>query len=470
MVIADSTGHGGALSGRLKRQRQGKDIMDEKLREIQSLINQAVRFVTTDIWRMPLSEMPLGKNFFITQLRIFFLALRGVREDQLQLRAPALTLFSAFSIIPALALAFSIARGFGLEMYVERQLQIALTGREEVLNWLLELTRTFLTEFREGLLAVFGTVLLLYTITMLLVHIERSFNEIWQVSRGRTLARKFTDYFAIMFIAPLFFIMAGAATVFINAQIQETGSAILSPLLLLLVRFLPYLLIWIVFTLIYIVMPNTSVKFTAALYAGIIAGTIFQAVQWIYIKFQIGVSTYNALYGSFAALPLLLLWMQVSWLVVLFGAELSYAKHNVAKYEFEAETRNISPLNRKVLALYILHHLVQNFQQGNKPQTPGQISRNLEIPNNLVRNILNELEAVRLISQIRTEKPSETAYQPAIDIQAITIRMVLERLDQKGLNILIAKPSPLLNKLKRTLEEFYAAQQDSAGDRHLKDL
>jgi len=305
---------------------------------------------------------------------------------------------------------------------------------------------------------------------MLLVHIERSFNEIWQVSRGRTLARKFTDYFAIMFIAPLFFIMAGAATVFINAQIQETGSAILSPLLLLLVRFLPYLLIWIVFTLIYIVMPNTSVKFTAALYAGIIAGTIFQAVQWIYIKFQIGVSTYNALYGSFAALPLLLLWMQVSWLVVLFGAELSYAKHNVAKYEFEAETRNISPLNRKVLALYILHHLVQNFQQGNKPQTPGQISRNLEIPNNLVRNILNELEAVRLISQIRTEKPSETAYQPAIDIQAITIRMVLERLDQKGLNILIAKPSPLLNKLKRTLEEFYAAQLDSAGDRHLKDL
>jgi membrane protein len=353
---------------------------------------------------------------------------------------------------------------------VERQLQIALTGREEVLNWLLELTRTFLTEFSEGLLAVFGTILLLYTITMLLVHIERSFNEIWQVSRGRTLARKFTDYFAIMFIAPLFFIMAGAATVFINAQIQETGSAILSPLLLLLVRILPYLLIWTVFTLVYIVMPNTSVKFSSALYAGIIAGTIFQIVQWVYIKFQIGVSTYNALYGSFAALPLLLLWMQVSWLVVLFGAELSYAKHNVAKYEFEAETRNISPLNRKVLVLYILHLLVQSFQQGHKPQTPGQISRSLEIPNNLVRKILNELEEVNLISQISTEKPSATAYQPAIDIQAITIRMVLERLDQKGLDILIAKPSPRLNTLKNILKDFYAAQQGSDCDRLLKDL
>jgi membrane protein len=349
-------------------------------------------------------------------------------------------------------------------------LQLALAGREEVLNWVLELTRSFLTQFSEGYLAIFGTVLLLYTITRLLINIENSFNEIWQVSRGRSPARKFTDYFAIMFIAPLFFIMAGAATVLLNAQLQQAGSALISPLLLFMVRLLPYMLIWIVFTLLYIVMPNTSVKLTAALYAGIIAGTTFQLVQWIYIRFQIGVSTYNALYGSFAALPLLLLWMQVSWLVVLIGAELSYAKHNVANYEFEAETKNISAYNKKILALYIMHLLVSAFRQGNEPQTPGQISNTLEIPNNLVRKILNELETVSLVSQITAERPAETAYQPAIDIQTISIRMVLERLDKKGMDVLIAKPSPLLDTLKKALHDFYLLLESSDYNKPLKDL
>ena len=444
--------------------------MKNRLIQIEEGIRQAVQFITVDIWRIPLRDLPYGKNILITQLRILLLALRGVREDKLQLRAPALTLYSIFSLVPAVTLAFSIARGFGLEMYVERQLQLALSGREEVLHWLLDFTRSFLLQFRGGLLAVFGTLLLLYTITMLLVHIERSFNEIWQVSRGRSLARRFTDYFAIMFIAPLFFIMAGAATVIINAQLQETGSAILSPLLLFLVRFLPYVLIWVVLTILYLVMPNTSVKFSAALYAGVIAGTIFQLVQWFYIKFQIGVSNYSAIYGSFAALPLLLLWMQVSWLVVLFGAELSYAKHNVARYEFEAETKNISVYNKKILALYIMHLLVARFQQGGSAMTPSQISKTLEIPNSLVRKVLNELDEVNLVSQISIDKPSETAYQPAIDIQAISIKMVLERLDKKGMDVLIAKPTPLLTSIRETLSDFYTLLEKSDQNRLLKDL
>jgi membrane protein len=444
--------------------------MNDYLTKLQEAGRRAVHFISGDIWRIQLKDRPSGKSFLITQMRILILALRGVREDKVHLRAPALTLITAFSVVPALALVFSIARGFGLEMYVVRQLQAALAGREEVLNWVLELTQSVLTQFREAHLAVIGTIMLLYTISRLLINIENSFNEIWQVSRGRSPARKFTDYFAIMFIAPLFFTMAGAATVLLNAQIQQSSSALLSPLLLFLVKLLPYILIWVVLTLVYIIMPNTSVKFSAALYAGLIAGTVFQVVQWIYVKFQIGVSTYNAIYGSFAALPLLLLWIQVSWLVVLFGAELSYAKHNVANYEFEAETAKISAYNKKILALYILHLLVTGFQQGRKPQTPGQISRALEIPNNLVRKILNELEEVNLISQVSTEKPSEAAYQPAIDIQAISIRTVLERLDKKGMDVLIARPSPLLDNLKETLVDFYTQLEKAPANKLLKDL
>ena len=445
-------------------------MVKKRVTEFQNWFNKVVHFLSVDIWRVSFKDLSLGKTLLIKQLRILILAFRGTREDKVLLRAPALTFYSIFSIIPAVALAFGIAKGFGLEMYVEQQLQIALAGREEVLSWLMELTETFLRQFDGGTLAVVGLIILLYTITMLLVNMEKSFNEIWQVSKGRPWTRKFTDYFAMMFIAPLFFIMAGVATVYLNTQIHEASGAILNPLLLILVRILPYILIWTVLTLLYIVMPNTNVQFSSALIAGIISGTIFQFVQWAYITFQIGATTHNTLYGSFAALPLLLLWMQVSWIVVLFGAELSYAYHNVDKYEFEAETKNISPFNKKILSLYVLKLLVKNFQKGEAPLTPGEVSKTLQIPNSLVRSILNNLEVVGLVSETRTDHTKKSAYQPAIDIHTISIKMVLERLDKKGMDVLIAKSSPALDAIKKTLQDFYTLLEQSERNKLLKDL
>ena len=445
-------------------------MVKKRVTEFQNWFNKVVHFLSVDIWRVSFKDLSLGKTLLIKQLRILILAFRGTREDKVLLRAPALTFYSIFSIIPAVALAFGIAQGFGLEMYVEQQLQIALAGREEVLSWLMELTETFLRQFDGGTLAVVGLIILLYTITMLLVNMEKSFNEIWQVSKGRPWTRKFTDYFAMMFIAPLFFIMAGVATVYLNTQIHEVSGAILNPLLLILVRILPYILIWTVLTLLYIVMPNTNVQFSSALIAGIISGTIFQFVQWAYITFQIGATTYNTLYGSFAALPLLLLWMQVSWIVVLFGAELSYAYHNVDKYEFEAETKNISPFNKKILSLYVLKLLVKNFQKGEAPLTPEEVSKTLQIPNSLVRSILNNLEVVGLVSETRTDHTKKSAYQPAIDIHTISIKMVLERLDKQGMDVLIAKSSPALDAIKNTLQEFYTLLEQSERNKLLKDL
>ncbi len=445
-------------------------MIKKRISDFQNTIRKIVTFIGVDIWRMSLKDLSLGKTFLITQLRILILTMRGVKEDKVMLRAPALTFYSIFSIVPAVALAFSIARGFGLEVYVERQLQAALTGREEVLQWIMELTETFLFQIDGGALAISGLAILLYTISMLLVNMEKSFNEIWQVSKGRPVPRKITDYFAMMFIAPLFIVMAGALTVQLHTQAQELNSVILNPLLLILIRILPYILIWSVFTLLYIVMPNTGVQFTAALFAGIIAGTIFQIVQWAYITFQIGATAYSAIYGSFAALPLLLLWMQASWIIVLFGAELSFAYHNVGNYEFEAEAKNISHLNKKILSLYILQLLINNFQKGEKPFTPEQVSKTLQIPNSLVRKILNDLEEIHLVSATREGRSMKSAYQPAIDIHAISISMAVERLDRKGKDILIAKPSPSLDTLRETMYHFYSLVEQSDKNKLLKDL
>lgn len=438
--------------------------------ELLKALDDVAHFLRVDIWRMPIKELSPAKHFLITQLRVLILALRGVREDKLLLRAPALTFYSLLSIVPIAALAFAIAQGFGLEIYLERQLDAALIGREEVFHWLMELTETFLAGIDGGTVAALGIIILLYTITMLLTNIEKSFNEIWQVSKGRPWSRKFSDYFAMMFVAPLFFIMSGVATVYLNTQLEEVSSVILNPLLLLIVRLIPYILIWTLFTILYIVMPNTNVNFTSALIAGVVAGTIFQLIQWGYVAFQIGAARFGTMYGSFAALPLLMIWMQASWIIVLFGAELSYANHNVASYEFESETRNISPFNKKILTLYILQLLITNFQKGENPSTPEQVSSVLQIPNSLVRNILNDLSSANLISETVTEHSKTSAYQPALDINTISIKMVLERLDHDGLDILIAKPSPTLDALQNTLQDFYDLLDRADQNKLLKDL
>ena len=444
--------------------------MKERLLGLIRFVEKAIQFLLVDIWKIPSSELTPGNSFLLNLLRILVLSIRGMREDKILLRAPALTFYSLFSIVPAAALAFGIAQGFGLERFLEIQLQAALVGREEVFYWLMELTELLLAEIHGGTLAAFGLFTLIYTIAMLLNNIEKSFNEIWQVSRGRPLSRKLSDYFAMMFIAPLFFILASVTTVYLNTQVEELNGIIIDSLLLFMIRVAPYLIIWILFTLLFMVMPNTRVRFTSALVAGIISGTAFQVAQWGYITFQIGAARYGAMYGSFAALPLLMLWMHVSWIIVLFGAELSYANHNVESYEFESETRNISPFNKKILSLYILQLLVANFQAGAAPSTPAEISRKLYIPNTLARTTLNDLVEAGLINAIRTGSDKESSYQPALDINKISIKTALERLEHRGSDTLIAKPSPTLEILKKALHDYYALIEHSDQNKLLKDL
>ncbi len=444
--------------------------MKEALSRIIRGIENIIQFLLVDIWRIPSNKLSPVRSLLLNQLRVLVLAIRGVKEDKILLRAPALTFYSLFSIVPALALAFGIAQGFGMDRYLEMQLQSALVGRDEVFYWLMELTERLLAEIDGGALAFFGLFTLIYTITMLLNSIEKSFNVIWQVSKGRPLVRKVSDYFAMLFIVPLFFILASVSMVYLNTTLEVLDGTFFDSLLLFAARFVPYLIIWTLFTVLFMVMPYTRVRFTAALTAGIISGTAFILIQWAYIYFQVGAARYGTMYGSFAVLPLLMLWIHVSWIIVLFGAELSYANHNVEKYEFEAETRNISPFNRKIAALYILHLLVSNFKTGATPSTPAQISRNLHIPNSLVRSILNDLSEAGLISTVRAESDKENTYQPALDINTISIKKVLERLELTGSDVLIAKPSPTLKNLKAAMQDFFDIVEQSDQNRLLKDL
>ena len=450
--------------------------MAKKSKNFTNFRKKVKRFVEKDIWYIPRRELSPKKSFLIKQLRILLVAIRGFNEDKVRLQASALTYFSLLSIIPVAAMAFGIARGFGLETYMERQIQEALVGREDVAEWIINFSHSLLETASSGIIAGIGLIILIFTVMKVLYNIERAFNDIWQISTPRSWSRKFSDYFAMMFIAPIFLVLSGSSTVFITTQIEHITEnfaffGFLSPVLLFLVRLIPYILVWLMLTFVYMIMPNTNVKFSSALIAGIIAGTLFQLAQWGYINFQVGVSRYNAIYGSFAALPLMLIWMQISWLIILFGAEISYANQNVEDYEAEAETTNLSPYSKKILTLYVLRLLVKNFYNKVPPVTPWDISHQLKIPNKVVRNILNKLTEAGLVTATIGSNPKELLYQPAIDINQITIVNALKKIEFQGNNYLVDKSSSKdLKKIQESLAHFWANMEKSPKNKLIKDI
>jgi membrane protein len=269
--------------------------------------------------------------------------------------------------------------------------------------------------------------------------------------------------------------MSSSITVFAASQIRLITERIallgaISPLIFALLRLFPYCVIWILFSFIYIFMPNAKVNFKSGILAGIVAGTTYQVVQWVYISFQIGVVKYNAIYGSFAALPLFLVWLQLSWLIVLFGAEISFAHQNVDTYEFEPDCLRASGRFRKLLALRITHQLVKNFCAGEKAWTATQISHTLEIPIRLARQILYELTEGGIISETVTEADEEVAYQPAQCTEKYTAKYVLDALDKRGSDDIAVAESSELDKLSECLEAFGDIIEKSPANVSLKDL
>ena len=439
------------------------------------LIQRAADFIKQDIWRIRRTSLSPGKSFFLNLVRVLLLSIRGFDEDKCQLRASALTFYSLVSIVPVAAMAFGIAKGFGFEKILEEQLRNKLVGHEDILANVIQFSNALLANTKGGLIAGVGIAVLFWAVIKMLGQIEYSFNDIWGVKDRRTLGRMFSDYMSLMLVCPVILILSGGTTVFITIQvnlIMEKFSILgsFSPLIIFLLKLLPYTLIGGLFTFLYIFMPNTRVKFSAALFGGIIAGVIFQIVQWIYITFQIGVVQYNAIYGSFAALPLFLAWLQLSWLIVLYGAELSFAYQNVDTYEFEPDALQASHRLRTLLSLQVTHHVIQNFAKGEKPLTAPEISHQLDIPIRFINDILFELGKSNILSKAEIEGSEEHGYQPARDINLLTINYVIEAMEKRGLDNIPFIHAPEFAALSAAVESFSKAIEKLPENKLLKNL
>lgn len=439
------------------------------------MIQKLIDFLKKDIWRITFKGLPKYQVLLVKMLRILLLAFRGYDEDKVSLRSSALTFYSMLSVVPVAAMAFGISKMVGIDKHLTRYLNEQFVGQQEVLEYIISFANKFLENTKGGLIAGIGAIILIWSVMKVFSNIESSFNAIWQVRTGRNWFRKFSDYISMLIIAPILLVASSSATVFISTMLKQLASEVtiigmISPVIFFFIKLIPYVLIWLLLTMVFMVMPNTKVNFKSAFIAGIISGTAFVFVQWIYIHFQVGVSKYNAIYGSFAALPLFLIWLQMSWLIVLFGAEISFAVQNVEKYEFEPDTQNISVFSWRVLSLMVTHLIIKNFEKGEKAFTASQISKQLEIPIRLVRDIIYKLVDCNIVSEVNTMHEKEKAYQPALDINIISISYVLNALDHLGTDKILAIASTEKDQIKKILNDFDIAVQNAKGTLLLKEI
>lgn len=374
------------------------------------------------------------RNWKVNLVKTANLSIRSFLNADLQIRAAALTYQTLLAIVPAFALLFAICRGFGFQNLVESQLFQLFPAQSKALSTALKFVDSYLAQSSEGIFVGIGIVFLLWTLISLISNVEDSFNRIWGITRGRTFWRKITDYTAIFLILPILMICSSGITVFMSTTIQESLPLdFLSPVVSTLLDCFSLILVWLFFAGSYLLVPNTKVKFKNAIVAGILAGTSFVILQWLFVSGQVYVTRYNAIYGSFSFLPLLLIWLQLVWLITLSGAVYCYSSQNIFEFSFSTEIAKISDDYRWRIILSVMTVSVSRYLDEEKPLDDHQIAARYGLPISLVTLAANRLLASGLLMNV-VVKPGNDAYAlaPAVNPSTLTLGEVIRRVADHG--------------------------------------
>jgi membrane protein len=444
------------------------------MEKFRTLMARFVGFFTTTIWHTRRSERSATQWLLIRLVRTVILSAQGFARHHGPLRASALTFFTLLSLVPVAAMAVGIAQGFGFERRLQQELLDKFSAQQEVVEQVIAFAQNMLNNTKGGMIAGIGVIVLFWAVIKVLSNIESSFNHIWGL-RSRKFIRKLSDYLTIMLVCPVLVIMSGSVTVYITSQVTAISGRfellhMMGPAIYVGLKLLPYTLIWILFTLIYMIMPNTRVHFDGALLAGVIAGSAYQMVQAAYIHFQIIVSKYNAIYGSFAALPLFLLWLQISWFIVLIGAEISHAYQHSDHVDNLAGDREMSISQTRLIALIVCRHVVKLFHRGLPAQTTTRIAEELSLSPALVDNLSDLLVRGKILVRIDSDSEDGQALQPARDIGSLTVNAVIAALEDVGENSRPLTHLLEVSMLSETLTVFRSELDRSAANRLVMDV
>ncbi len=444
------------------------------MRDPVDLYRDSIHWLENDLWQIRSATIGKWRAFFIHKLRVLVLAVRGFLLDQAPIRASALTYYSMLSLIPLLAMIFGIARGFGLDEKLRTELVAQIPQQQEFVEQIVLYAERFLEQTKGGLIAGIGIILLIWAVIRLLTHIEKAFNHIWKVEQGRNIFRKVADFVSIALLGPLLLLISSSITVYVSSRVTDIATAVdqiglISQSVEYLLNFTPYVIAWILFAFVYIVMPNRNVPVESNLMAAIVAGTLFQLLQWGYVESQIGVAKYNAVYGSLAALPLFLIWLQLSWMVVLFGAEIAYGIQHVKTYEGIATVKEMSPSCHRLIEITVVHHVVVGFRDHQPPPDAEALSEGLGLPAPIADQALEKSVRAGLLRRVNYGD-DEIGYQPAMPLEEYTLTYVAAKLDSIGQHKPPIADRKEVRAISDALDQMHQAISNSDHNRKLTDI
>lgn len=374
--------------------------------------------------------------FRVNLIKTVNITAKSFLNTDVQSQACSLTYRTLLAVVPALALLFAIGRGFGFQNLLQDELFKLFPSQKEAIGHALRFVDSYLNQASEGIFVGVGIVFLLWTLISLISSVEDSFNLIWGIKQGRNIWRKITDYTAMFLILPVLMICGSGFSIFLNNTIQQIFNFdFLTPLISWLFELASYLFTCMFFMAMFMLVPNARVRLKNAAIAGVFTGTGFLVLQWIFVTGQMYVARYNAIYGSFSFLPLLLIWLQLVWVIILSGSLICYASQNIFQYSFIEQISEISRDYYEKVTIAIVAVVTQRFKEKQPPITEVEITRLYGIPSRLVSQITDKMRNVGIFSEVVIDAKHEVfGYQPAIAYHEITLNTLRNRLNMDGKN------------------------------------
>ncbi len=396
----------------------------------------------------------------VRPFKIALYTMRGIGQHDVFLRASALTYYTILSIVPVAALIFGFMKGFGFDEKLWEWIYDRFPGDTAFVDTYM---RTFiektLVQTRGGVIAAFGIAVLFWAVIRVFTTVEDSFNNIWEVKQSRSIARQLSDYLSVVIVAPILLISASALTGVVREHLEPWAWGWMLEVTFALMEII---LMCLLLAFVFWVMPNTRVKFKGAVIAAIITGTALWGFQKAYFVLQGSLSSNNAIYGTFAAVPLLLVWVQTSWVIVLVGAELSFAYQNIDRYQLEQQAILMNITNRRKITVAVMAVIARHFTSGGGAVTSEQIATELELPVRSVRDVVYELEQSDLVVTVRTENDGKThSYMPARDVHELTVYDVVNSVESDNATHLDVSAMPELSDISKLLDNASKAMREA---------
>lgn len=436
------------------------------VRDGQRTLRERIRSL---LWERNPEELNLVQRLVLRQVQTAVLVVRDFSANQTLLRAAALTYYTMLSLVPLLALTFALLKAFGVQNLLQPLIVEKLNvGDTRIADALL----SYINNTQVAQLGVFGLVFLLFAVVSLLTNVEKSFNHVWGIKAVRPVWRRFSDYLSVILVGPVLMIGAISMTSTLTSyqlvrklmDMQLVGS-----LILLLFKVAPFFFMWLAFTGLYIFMSNIRVEWRAAFVGGIVGGTLWQFAQVAYVHFQVGVGRYNAIYGTMAALPIFMIWIYLSWVIVLFGLGVCYAKQNLRVSGNDLCALEISRSGFDQVALALLVTLAERFSCGAPAMSQEQLARLLYVPPRLCRDVIDVLQDIGLVSE-QCLGTSAGRYQLGRSAEGLSLAEILLLLREHGKEALYLHPHAQTKVALQACEQFETMVNDRFGKKTLKDL